>query len=181
MRCPACQTENADEALSCHRCRHRLFAWLGDPFGNLEPPGQPPAAETRAPAGSRWEKVAVASLLVVLLLIVSPGSAVVTAAVLAVVVRRWPAIGWGAFNVLLGAMLVAAWVLPPIPPLWSPARSPAPVPTRPPAVATATAQAQATARAIAAPTATARAAATATARAVPSPTPTQQPQVKPTR
>jgi hypothetical protein len=88
MRCPKCLTANYDEALYCQRCGHRLFAWLGDPFGSFEDAGgrgeqrslaQPGAAAAQpASLGLAWSAMIIAGLL--LILAVFPGSSLGTVA-----------------------------------------------------------------------------------------------------
>ena len=36
VRCPTCGANNVLGMLNCAWCGARLFAWLGDPFGNLD-------------------------------------------------------------------------------------------------------------------------------------------------
>jgi hypothetical protein len=88
MRCPDCHASNPPDRRTCGVCGHRLFAWLGDPFGALDRPAattggrrqiggaavvaaSTPAAPARpepiaAPprGGVPWGKVSVIGLLV---------------------------------------------------------------------------------------------------------------------
>lgn len=122
MRCPRCQTENPPGADFCRVCRHRQFAWLGDPFGELEPPealseaagaAKPPVAAVALPAarGFPWGKAIVAGLLTLMLLAASPVWATVGGAAVGFVLWRWRRIGCALFLALLAAVLLAVSVL----------------------------------------------------------------------
>jgi hypothetical protein len=93
-----------------------LFRWLGDPFGNLDAPGQAAAAPAdvqraaaRAPrrGGFPLGKALLAGLVVWLAVTVSAGWGAAVAAVLATVLWTWPSLGQGRFALLLGVLFVA--------------------------------------------------------------------------
>ena len=105
MRCPQCQQENRGHRLYCRACNHRLFAWLGDPFGNVELSGH------LAPAGFPWGKAVAAAPFVLWLFSVSPGWAGLLAVMVGVALGRWRRLGWRPFGVLLGVALLAIWLL----------------------------------------------------------------------
>jgi hypothetical protein len=138
VRCPRCQHDNGATALYCDACRHRLFAWLGDPFGNLEPSGEPvmrsgpwaparPAASTSsvgrtgqvaapsttAGSGFPFIKATVAGVFALFVLASAP--LVVKLLLIGAIVSAllvWPGMGWLAFlGLLCGAGVTVTLVL----------------------------------------------------------------------
>lgn len=136
MRCPKCQTENPSDTLYCDACHLRLFAWLGDPFGNLDLPvvaAQPsrsggaastlvssttPITGTQEYSRERrhdetpafpWGKAVVTGLLTVILLS-SPVWAVFTAVSLGLAIWRFPRISSCMFAAAAVAVLIVGSV-----------------------------------------------------------------------
>ncbi|MBI4497026.1 MAG: hypothetical protein HY689_03885 [Chloroflexi bacterium] len=109
MRCPQCQAKNRRESLDCGACGGRLFAWLGDPFGNLELPAalvRRPGAPAGSAAGFPWGKSLIAGTLLLLLFQVAPGRTLVAAVAIAALLWRWPRMGGCAFTLVLVWMLI---------------------------------------------------------------------------
>ncbi len=127
--CPGCPATNPPTALYCWACRHRLFAWLGDPFGELEAPGLPAQAHQQpaatgaaaAPAGAApvrragypWGKLVVGGIAAWALwasLDHGMPAALAAVAILAVL-WRWPRMGWGPFMAVLVPTIGVAGVV----------------------------------------------------------------------
>ncbi len=121
MRCPQCQTEALSGSLYCDACGHRLFAWLGDPFGALEQAGEvvgtvgPIVGLAARRPGFPWGKAAVGLLVLLLSLARSPLPTVLVAVGLIVALRRWPRMGCALFALLLFGALVLLTLFPAIP------------------------------------------------------------------
>lgn len=113
MRCPSCQTENPAQALDCRACGHRLYAWLGDPFGARERPVRVIVARRGAsPAsGHVWLKAVVALVCFVLVAPRTNSVALIALGSVAVVLWRWPRLGCLPFAVVLAVALLAAKLL----------------------------------------------------------------------
>ena len=118
MGCARCGHANPAGSLHCQSCGHRLFAWLGDPFGNLDPPAHPAASGTtaaitaRSVATTSWGRWVTASVVVLLSYPFDETHGLWTlagAVLLAVTLWRRPRVDWLVFLVLL--VLAAVWPL----------------------------------------------------------------------
>jgi len=113
VRCPLCLTDGGDPG-GFRRCGHRLFAWLGDPFGSLNPPALAEAAGVAPRARpTSTGKIVVALAAVVAVSLLSPGWAAAMFAVCAIVLFRWPGASWWTWAMLLtsGVVLALLWAL----------------------------------------------------------------------
>jgi hypothetical protein len=128
MECPRCRRVVSDGSLHCGYCGARLFAWLGDPFGNAEEqqvwlrapsPGEvagiaAPGEQERASGAatvSLWLKITLAGLVLLLFLGSLPLAVLLTVAALFWLFKRNPQAGWGSFFFALVLPLVVGGVL----------------------------------------------------------------------
>ena len=110
MRCPACGADEQEPGSFCGRCRHRLFAWLGDAFGSLELQSTIAAVRTRSAQGISVSKLMVWIGALCVLILLSPGWAAFRVVMGIVVIQRWSDVGWKTWGGLLGGTLLLATV-----------------------------------------------------------------------
>lgn len=131
MRCPRCEANNLRQELYCGRCHHRLFAWLGDPFGQRDLPSaaraapslgrdqaredqarttlaqEPWANDTRQRQCVPWGKIFVAVLALWIVAPYSPGGAALAAVVIGLALLQSPEMSWLPF---LGVVVGVLWI-----------------------------------------------------------------------
>jgi hypothetical protein len=113
MLCPECGTDEQQPGGFCTRCNHRLFAWLGDPFGGLERDLSTPIVQrqsVQARQAISGSKLIAGIVAVAVVSSVSSGWAVILLVTEILMIWRRPGVRWLTWTVLLVGVFLFALV-----------------------------------------------------------------------